>query len=76
MTIFRNCFACTTASAALPDAAEPIAAMRQYVDGFNQGDVEAIIARAANERTRRTGATRLARGNGLPVLVPRRVGGR
>jgi hypothetical protein len=28
MTIFRNCFACTTASAALPDAAEPIAAMR------------------------------------------------
>ena len=74
--MFLIAFVCATAAAALPDAMEPMAAVRQYVDAFNKGDVEAMSTNCADagERTRWTGATRLARTDGLPGLVPRRVG--
>ena len=46
-TIFGIAFACAAATAALPEATGPMAAVRQYVDAFNKGDVEAMAANCA-----------------------------
>ena len=52
-TMFLIAFVCAAVAAALPDTMEPMAAVRQYVDAFNKGDVEAMAANCAvaNERT-------------------------
>jgi ketosteroid isomerase-like protein len=47
MTIFAIAFVCAAVSAARSDATEPMAAVRQYVDAFNKGDVEAMAANCA-----------------------------
>jgi ketosteroid isomerase-like protein len=46
-TMFLIAFVCATVTAALPGAMEPMAAVRQYVDAFNKGDVEAMAANCA-----------------------------
>jgi ketosteroid isomerase-like protein len=46
-TIFAIAFVCAAVTAAHPDAMEPMAAVRQYVDAFNKGDVEAMAANCA-----------------------------
>jgi ketosteroid isomerase-like protein len=46
-TIFLIAFVCAAVAAALPDTMEPMAAVRQYVDAFNKGDVEAMAANCA-----------------------------
>ncbi len=49
--MFLIAFVCATAAAALPDAMEPMAAVRQYVDAFNKGDVEAMSTNCATPAT-------------------------
>ena len=46
-TIFAIAFVCAAVTAALPDATEPMATVRQYVDAFNKSAVEAMAANCA-----------------------------
>ncbi len=50
-TMFLITFVCATVAAALPNAMEPMAAVRQYVDAFNKGDVEAMSINCATPAT-------------------------
>ena len=47
-TIFVMAFVCAAASAARSEMTEPMEAVRQYVDAFNKGDVEAMAANCPN----------------------------
>ena len=49
--MFLITFVCATVAAALPNAMEPMAAVRQYVDAFNKGDVEAMSINCATPAT-------------------------
>ena len=42
---------CAALAAALPDAMKPLTAVRQYVDAFNKGDVEAMSINCATPAT-------------------------
>ena len=55
-TMFLIAFVCAAVAAALPDTMGPMAAVRQYIDAFNNGDVEAMagICARVNEHTGRT----------------------
>jgi ketosteroid isomerase-like protein len=47
-TIFVMAFLCAAASAALSETTEPMRAIRQYVNAFNEGDAEAMAANCAD----------------------------
>ena len=46
-SVFLIALVCAAVAAARPDTMEPMAAVRQYVDAFNKGDVEAMAANCA-----------------------------
>ena len=43
-TMFSIAFVCAALAAALPDTMGPMAAVRQYIDAFNNGDMEAMAS--------------------------------
>ena len=50
-TMLSIALVCAAAVAALADAPEPMAAVRQYVDAFNKGDVQAMSVNCATPAT-------------------------
>ena len=62
---------CAAASAAPADTPEPMGAVRQYIDAFNKGDMEAMAATCAVPASILDG--RLAGADCLQGLVQRRL---
>ena len=51
MMMLLVAFVCAAVTAALPDTMRPMAAVQQYVDAFNKGDVEAMSVNCATPAT-------------------------
>lgn len=66
---------CTAASTAPADTTEPMGTVRQYIDAFNKGDMEAMSATCAVPASILDGmaSARLAGADCMQGLVQRRV---